>query len=83
MLSNLTSSLQATLSLLQGPLKPCLESILHDPDRIPDANCLKLAAEAVDLLGQTQKLLDPGVLILADHILGESDLSYLYRFKLA
>jgi hypothetical protein len=76
-LSNLTSSLRATLALLQGPLNPCLESVLHDPDRLPDANGLKLAAEAVDLLGQTQKLLDPGPLILADHFLGELGLSDL------
>lgn len=70
-LQNLTSNLRATLSLIQGPLKSALDLALHDHNRLPDSNVLRLAAEAVDLLHETQKRLDPGPLILADHFLGE------------
>ena len=47
-----------------------LKDVLHDPQQLPDKRTASLAAEAVDLLGDLDLVLEPGHIILADHFLG-------------
>ncbi|KAI1422004.1 S-adenosyl-L-methionine-dependent methyltransferase [Xylaria sp. FL1777] len=69
-----------TLLNLNTQLAQCLENLkslgstlsesLHHDDRLPKLEDMNLAAQAVDTLHQIQLMLDPPVLILADHFLG-------------
>lgn len=85
-IENLIAGLRSTLSYFERPLKSCLQANLHDYDRLPDHRRSQLAAEATDLLHRTQKLLDPGTLVLADHFLGrikflQTVLRLVFRFR--
>ena len=71
-----------TLNKLVQQLKTCLntlnddavakelQAVLHDAKQLPNKEIAGLAAEAVDLLGELDLLLEPGHIILADHFLG-------------
>lgn len=74
-ITDLLSDLNKYLSVALQNLKsqgPDLKQALQDDYHLPDPETLKLAARAVDLMHQIQLLLDPPVLILADHFLGIS-----------
>lgn len=72
------SDITGILSELNNYLSDALENLksrgpglgLQEDDHLPDPETSKLAARAVDLTHQIQLLLDPPVLILADHFLG-------------
>ncbi|KAK8119943.1 uncharacterized protein PG998_004569 [Apiospora kogelbergensis] len=68
-LSEVGKSLESCLKTLKS-LGPRLEEAIHHDERLPDAQVLEKAAQAVDLANQVQQLLDPSELILADHFLG-------------
>jgi hypothetical protein len=51
-------------------IRPSLVGALHDGTMLPDPECVREAAQAVDFLHEIQLLLDPPVLRLADHFLG-------------
>lgn len=70
-LDDLIASLQRSLSVLKsGPEGRAIHLGLHDPDCLPDSALHAKAALAVDLLHETQQLLEPSTLVLADHFLG-------------
>lgn len=74
----LGTEITGLLSELNNYLSDALENLksqvpglgLQDDDHLPDPETSNLAARAVDLTHQIQLLLDPPVLILADHFLG-------------
>lgn len=67
---HLIASLHATLKILNQDSGKELRSALHDHDKLPDKRLSSLAHEAIDLLHETEQLLEPGPLVLADHFLG-------------
>jgi gliotoxin/aspirochlorine biosynthesis O-methyltransferase len=69
-LIHLVASLQSTLGVLKGRSKGELVATLHKHDKLPDKKMAGLASQAVDLLHETEQLLEPGPLVLADHFLG-------------
>ncbi|OTA66127.1 S-adenosyl-L-methionine-dependent methyltransferase [Hypoxylon sp. EC38] len=69
-LENLSSSVRLALMYMEGPLKDTIQSRLHNEDKLPDAKCSSLAANAIDLLHRAQLILEPRSTILADHFLG-------------
>ncbi|MCJ1380193.1 hypothetical protein MMC17_003296 [Xylographa soralifera] len=69
-LTHLIDSLQSSLKLLKGKSNEELVAALHDHNKLPDKHVASLAREAVDLLHETEQLLEPGPLVLADHFLG-------------
>jgi hypothetical protein len=71
-LNHLIDSLQSALKLLKGDLKEQFFAALHDHERLPDKQITGLANKAIDLLHETEQLLEPGPLVLADHFLGIS-----------
>jgi hypothetical protein len=71
-LTNLIDSLESTLQVLKQDAQAELKDTLHNHDRIPDKNIARIASKAVNLLHETEQLLEPGSLVLADHFLGIS-----------
>ena len=70
-LSTLIQHLKTSIqSLTDDAVEKELRAVLHDPQQLPDKKIANLAAEAIDLLGDIDLLLEPGHLILADHFLG-------------
>jgi hypothetical protein len=70
-LKNLIDSLKSVNKQLKDDtVKAQLLSTLHSAEKLPDWKSYKLASEALDLLKETQLILEPGHLILADHFLG-------------
>lgn len=69
-LMEISRVVRLSLDRLKGPLKHVLRETLHNPDRLPDASCYSLAAEAIDALHEAQQSIEPRTLILADHFLG-------------
>lgn len=69
-LTHLIDSLQSALKVLKGDANAQLLAQLHDHDRLPSKKIAGLASQAVDLLHETEQLLEPGPLVLADHFLG-------------
>ncbi len=69
-LTNLIDALHSTLNILKGDAHAQLQAALHDHDKLPNRKLADLAAQAVDLLHETEQLLEPGSLVLADHFLG-------------
>lgn len=70
-LADLKYALQVALDTLKRePVKSELHDALHNDDSLPDKAMASLAAETIDLLAETQQLLEPGHLVLADHFLG-------------
>lgn len=69
-LTHLIGSLQSSLKSLKGDTNGELVAALHDHDKLPDKHVASLARDAVDLLHETEQLLEPGSLVLADHFLG-------------
>ena len=69
-LVHLIDSLQSTLKVLKGDANTQLMSALHNHERLPDKKLANLASRAIDLLHETEQLLEPGPLVLADHFLG-------------
>ncbi|KAH8585423.1 S-adenosyl-L-methionine-dependent methyltransferase, partial [Bisporella sp. PMI_857] len=76
-LIHLIDSLQSTLKVLKGPAKDQLLATLHDHDKLPDKRLADLASTAIDLLHETEQILEPGSLVLADHFLGILYIGYL------
>jgi hypothetical protein len=70
-LTELVRYLQSTLGILKGEAREQLEAALHNHEGLPDKKVSKLASSAVDLLNETEQLLEPGSLVLADHFLGK------------
>ena len=72
-LSKLIQDLKVSLKALndEGVAKE-LQVALHGSKQLPDKATAALAAEAVDLMGELDLLLEPGHMILADHFLGVS-----------
>ena len=71
-LSNLINHLQITIrDLNDDVVAKELGATLHDPQQLPHKEISSLAANAVDLLGDIDILLEPGHTILADHFLGD------------
>lgn len=68
-LGDLNSHLTHCLASLES-LSPPLVELLHHETRLPNTEYVSKAAQAVDLMHKVQLLLDPPVLILADHFLG-------------
>lgn len=50
-----------------------LEDSLHDTENLPHKKISTLSSEIVDVLYATDRLLQPGNLVLADHFLGTFD----------
>ena len=70
-LSQLVQELTVLRDLLHVPhISAEISHRLHDPARLPDKETAALAAQAVDLLHETERILQPSHLILADHFLG-------------
>lgn len=70
-LSKLVQDLKVSVkSLNNDAVAKDLQAVLHDPRQLPDKKVAGLAAEAVDLLGELDLLLEAGHIILADHFLG-------------
>ena len=86
-LIHLIDSLRSTLKVFEGKTGNDLAAALHDHDSLPNKHIAGLAREAVDLLHQTEQLLEPGPLVLADHFLGSistaiSKRSDLHQFRI-
>jgi hypothetical protein len=73
-LSDLISSLQGHLTKLKYEHKEELTAALHDhgEGKLPNKKIADIASKAVDLLHETEQLLEPGSLVLADQFLGKS-----------
>ena len=70
-LSKLIQDLKVSLKTLNdGSIAKELQDAIHDSKQLPDKAMAGLAAEAVDLLGELDLLLEPGHMVLADHFLG-------------
>ncbi|MCJ1401067.1 hypothetical protein MMC11_004279 [Xylographa trunciseda] len=69
-LDGLIGTLESTLKFLNGDAKILLQDALHNDGKLPDKKFSQKASRAVDLLHQTEQLLEPGPLVLADHFLG-------------
>ena len=69
-LIHLIDALRSSLKVLKGEAKGQVIAQLHDHDKLPDKKLANLASEAIDLLHETEQLLEPGSLTLADHFLG-------------
>ena len=70
-LSKLIQDLKVSLKTLNDDTVASeLRATLHDPKQLPNKMIAAQAAEAVDLLGELDLLLEPGHMILADHFLG-------------
>jgi len=70
LISNLTSALQ---ELSEPETGAQLKEALHNHERLPDRELAKLAAQATDKLHEIGLLLEPDILILADHFFGYLD----------
>ncbi|KAI1653941.1 S-adenosyl-L-methionine-dependent methyltransferase [Daldinia decipiens] len=68
-LDSLNTHLSHHLDELKS-LGPSLTEALHHDYLLPDREDLRLAARSIDLLHELRMLLEPPVLILADHFLG-------------
>ncbi|KAG9230912.1 O-methyltransferase glim-like protein, partial [Amylocarpus encephaloides] len=69
-LTQLIGSLESVLNVLKRDGQSQLLDALHDPENLPDARLSRIANHAIDLLHETEQLLEPGSLVLADHFLG-------------
>ncbi len=69
-LTHLIDSLQSTLKILKDEANAQLLADLHDHNKLPRKKLVGLASQAIDLLNETEQLLEPGSLVLADHFLG-------------
>ena len=69
-LIHLIDSLQSALKILKGDANAQLLADLHDHNKLPSKKLVGLASQAIDLLNETEQLLEPGSLVLADHFLG-------------
>ena len=69
-LIHLIDSVQSTLKILKGDAKDQLNQFLHDSRKLPEKKIANLASQAIDILHETQQLLEPSSLVLADHFLG-------------
>jgi gliotoxin/aspirochlorine biosynthesis O-methyltransferase len=71
-LIHLIDSVQSALRILKGDAKNLLKNSLHDPKKLPDKKIADLASQAINLLHETEQILEPGPLVLADHFLGNN-----------
>ena len=71
-LTRLIDSLKSTQKTLNGDVRAELEAALHSQTALPNRKLFMLASEAIDLLHETEQLLESSPLVLADHFLGES-----------
>ena len=69
-LNHLINSLERTLGTLKSDAHDQLVLALHDYEKLPDKNIYHLANKAINLLHETEQLLEPGPLVLADQFLG-------------
>ena len=67
-LKDLIRSLTATSQRLKA--EDGIQSLLHDPEQLPNVAIHQLANEALDLISDVRLLLEPGHLVLADHFFG-------------
>lgn len=59
--------------LKSSSTKAALHAALHDDRELPDRSLLVLASQAIDILHETEQLLEPRSFVLADHFLGFVD----------
>lgn len=73
-LQSLNGQLGSVRDQLKGRLHEELQASLHNHDKgaLPDSRIASVAARSIDLLHQTEQILEPGHLVLADHFLGSS-----------
>lgn len=69
-LTHLIDSVQSAVKILKGPAKSQLDQQLHDSTKLPHKRIASLASQAIDILNEAERLLEPGPLTLADHFLG-------------
>lgn len=69
-LDHLIGTLREVLDVFKGDGKEELLAALHDHEKLPDKQLASLANKTIDLLHETEQLLEPGSLVLADHFLG-------------
>ena len=82
-LSTLIEELKVSLKTLNSDaVGTDLMAALHNTKQLPDKKMAGLAAEAVNLVGKLDLLLQPGHLVLADHFLGTSGLLSVYVLTL-
>ena len=65
----LIESLQSTLEVFKSDAYE-MGLLSCDPHALPDKKMTALASQAIDLLHETEQLLTPSNLILADHFFG-------------
>lgn len=69
-LETLIQQVESARDILLGNGQQELLKALHDDVALPEPEMEALAGKAINLLHETQQLLEPGNLILADHFLG-------------
>ena len=72
-LVHLIDSIQSSLKILKGDANNQLNQCLHSSDKLPDKKIASLASQAIDLLHETEQLLEHGPL---DHFLGTHFVRY-------
>jgi hypothetical protein len=80
-LNQLVQYLQSTMRILKGEAREHLDASLHNHQGLPDKRISELASSAVDLLHETEQLLEPGSLVLADHFLGKQPAYYFFQIQ--
>ncbi|QRD93418.1 S-adenosyl-L-methionine-dependent methyltransferase [Aspergillus flavus] len=69
-LEALNRQVEATRNILRSNSQKALLQTLHTDQELPDPALEALAGKTINLLHETQQLLEPGHLVLADHFLG-------------
>lgn len=71
-LEALNRQVEATRNILRSNSQKALLQTLHTDQELPDPALEALAGKTINLLHETQQLLEPGHLVLADHFLGRA-----------
>lgn len=69
-LESLIAQVEAARDALLANGQKGLLQTLHPDQKLPDSALEALAGKAINLLHETQQLLEPAHLVLADHFLG-------------
>ena len=71
-LEALNRQVEEALTTLRSNSQKALLQTLHTDQELPDPALEALAGKTINLLHETQQLLEPGHLVLADHFLGRA-----------
>ena len=77
-LIHLIDCLDSALRVLKDGSNTELLAALKSNSSLPQKKICDLASKAVDLLHETEQLLEPGPLVLADHFLGREHIWYIF-----